>query len=85
MSGGLACRDKKHQWVVTARECNYSAFNGYHWTPSAYSEVWCLDCRRHWRTRARYVIGLEDMSIVAAHDEREARMAGTGKQPLRAQ
>jgi hypothetical protein len=45
---------------VTARYCNYSAFNGYHWTPSDYSEVRCSECRTSWRTKARYVEHLKD-------------------------
>lgn len=70
-----ACRDKSHRWVVTARECNYSAFNGYRRTPSAYSEVWCLDCSHGgiWRTKAKFVRGLRDMSVEDAHKERERK------------
>jgi hypothetical protein len=48
------------KWVVTARRCNYSAFNGGRYTPSAYSEVRCLTCGRRWRTKARYVSTLAD-------------------------
>jgi hypothetical protein len=46
--------------VVVHRQCNYSAFNGYHWTPSAYSQVRCLKCGTFWRTKANYVRGLRD-------------------------
>lgn len=38
--------------AVMQRLCNHSAFNGYRWTPSKYSEVHCLDCGRMWRTKA---------------------------------
>ena len=46
---------------VSHRMHNHSAFNGYHRTPSAYSEVHCLCCRYSWRTKADYVPGLPDM------------------------
>ncbi len=67
MSAGGGCKVKAHRahWVVTVYRANYSAFNGYHRTRSAYSEVEC----RHpehthqagpmggtvWRTKAAYV------------------------------
>jgi hypothetical protein len=59
----LDCR-RAHRdfWVVLAREGNRSAFNGYHWTPSAYSAIRCTHCGRVWRTRARYVRYLPDAS-----------------------
>lgn len=55
-----ACRIKEHKesWFVAARKCNYSAFNGYHHTPSRYSEVWCPACPEVWRTDAAYVDAL---------------------------
>ncbi len=62
MSAGQACRDPEHrdEWVVTMRRANRSAFNGYHLTPSAYSEVTCPIDRKRWRTRAGYVDTLPD-------------------------
>ena len=67
MSGGDACKceerkkpAKKRKWVVLNRHCNYSAFNGYHWTPSAYSAVHCPVCYTTWRTKAAYVDELKD-------------------------
>lgn len=46
-------------WKVTVRNANYSAFNGYHRTPSAYSEVVCTSPEHNgsprWRTKAKYV------------------------------
>lgn len=67
MSGGNTCQcpeAKKpladRRWYVTARHCNYSAFNGYHYTPSDYSEVRCSCCRCSWRTKAQYVNRLRD-------------------------
>lgn len=47
---------------VSQRMCNHSAFNGYHYTPSDYSEIMCLNCGWRWRTKADYVPGLSDMS-----------------------
>lgn len=58
MSTGLpACRvrDGSHRHVVTDRNCNYSAFNGYRKTWSAYSLVKCVDTDTLWRTAAKYV------------------------------
>jgi hypothetical protein len=59
MSGSKACPGKprnvagsEHRHVVSNRYGNYSAFNGYRWTPSAYSEVACLDTGDRWRTKA---------------------------------
>lgn len=42
-------------WAVAIRKANYSAFNGYRRTPSAYSLVCCPACGRAWRTKAAYV------------------------------
>jgi hypothetical protein len=68
MSGGVpcVCEGNKHpafrwlKWRVTQRECNHSAFNGWHYTPSDYSTVICKDCRGVWRTKAAYVRKLRD-------------------------
>jgi hypothetical protein len=62
---GFACTnpaEHRPAWVVVARRCNYSAFNGYRWTPSDYSEVRCTrpDCLGRWRTKAKYVDALPD-------------------------
>jgi hypothetical protein len=42
---------------VVMRRCNYSAFNGYRYTPSAYSLVECFAPGCNWmtRTKAAYV------------------------------
>jgi hypothetical protein len=59
-----ACsRDHREFWVVLQRECNYSAFNGYRYTPSDYSTVACHapGCGRAWRTKAAYVGALPDV------------------------
>lgn len=72
MSQGVACKDKTHHagglWVVTARNQNHSAFNGYRATPSAYSQVRCVECGTFWRTRAAFVRFLRD----ATDEERVA-------------
>lgn len=58
------CRNTTHrddgQWIVIHRRCNYSAFNGYKRTPSAYSLVGCKECSKLWRTKAKYVWRLSD-------------------------
>lgn len=56
----LCMREHRASWVVVQRNCNYSAFSGYHRTPSDYSGVQCLACGRYWRTKAGYVKGLPD-------------------------
>ena len=63
MSGGAACKQRaqhESQWVVVQRLCNHSAFNGWHRTRSAWSEVYCRACQTTWRTKARYVSALPD-------------------------
>lgn len=57
------CTDSKaHRisWVVTMRQYNASAFNGYRPTRSDYSEVRCPICPGRWRTKAAYVDRLPD-------------------------
>lgn len=59
----MACKFPGHKdkhWFVDGRECNYSAFNGYRQTPSAYSQVWCGECYTTWRSKAAYVANLPD-------------------------
>ena len=57
MSGGVVCKCPKAErdWQVIQLRQNCSAFNGYHSTVSAYSEVRCFECFSRWRTTARYV------------------------------
>lgn len=76
MSGGLVCRCPERQkpiteraWEVTVYKGNYSAFNGYRFTFSEYSEVVCNICLRRWRTKARYVYDLS----VRQQEESHAR------------
>ena len=51
---------EERNWVVFVRKANYSAFNGYHYTPSDYSEVYCCSCGALGRTKAKYVDKLRD-------------------------
>lgn len=56
---GCQCPGKRSErmksWVVRVLHGNYSAFNGYRFTPSDYSEVVCRRCGCRWRTKAAYV------------------------------
>lgn len=52
------CDAPPAEWRVTDYKCNYSAFNGYHYTPSNYSQVRCLRCGWFWRSNGKYVDGL---------------------------
>jgi hypothetical protein len=63
--GWLACQNPTHRpgWVVRVRRGNYSAFNGYRFTPSAYSLVRCPACPATWRTKAAYVTHLPDEEV----------------------
>lgn len=66
MSAGVSCSCVKRLepdfrekfWRVTCYHGNFSAFNGYRFTPSDYSEVSCLQCGGRWRTKAQYVEAL---------------------------
>lgn len=57
--------DTRDHWRVVDRECNYSTFSGGRWTPSDYSLVVCGHylggCGGTWRTKAKYVDGLQDV------------------------
>lgn len=63
-------RCRSYDVRVVDRYCNYSAFNGYHRTPSDYSRVECQDCGTHWRTRAAWVAWTPDRDEAA----RQARL-----------
>lgn len=62
MAQGVACqhRPRPEHVVVVTREANYSAFNGYRYTPSDYSGVLCLTCGARWRTKAGWVDACRD-------------------------
>ena len=67
MAAGVPCscpdartKAKRKRWIVLMRNHHRSAFAGYHWTPSDWSSVGCLDCGGIWRTKAKYVDTLPD-------------------------
>lgn len=62
MSGGTACRCDNPRWKVLQRRHNNSAFNGYHYTPSQYSSIFCMSCNAHWRSKGDYIDRLPDAS-----------------------
>lgn len=62
LRGYNKCASGKDRWRVVERQHNYSAFSGYHYTPSDYSRVCCLDCGASWRTKAGYVATLPDVT-----------------------
>lgn len=62
MSGGQSCKCAKKHLRVFQRYCNHSAFSGYQRTPSAYSSIRCLRCGAIWRTNAKYVPDLADIT-----------------------
>lgn len=69
MSASFSChcpeRKKPVQdrnWVVMARQCNYSHFEAPkgQWHSSDWSTVVCLSCRACGQTKAKYVSQLRD-------------------------
>ena len=66
MSQGHACTDRthRHSWRVIHYRCNFSAFNGYHRTPSEYSLIRCTVDGKFWRTKATYVETLPQFSAM---------------------
>lgn len=60
MSQGIACKCPRTNLEVVTRRGNYSAFSGYRFTPSKYSDVRCTKCGARWRTDAAYVSSLPD-------------------------
>lgn len=60
MSGMPACQDTTHRHVVTVRKANYSAFSGYHYTPSDWSEIRCVATGQRWRSKSAHVDRLPD-------------------------
>lgn len=47
-------------WEVVRRNHTRSAFNGYRWAHSDYSDLKCRTCRSYWRTKAKYVSQIKD-------------------------
>lgn len=52
---GRVCDAPIEEWRVTTHKGNYSAFSGYRFTPSDYSQLTCKRCGTFWRTKADYV------------------------------
>lgn len=69
----LCWRDHREDWRVVDRHCNYSAFNGYHRTPSDYSKLLCLFCWRVWRTKGQYADVLPELSEAEYDEWRSSR------------
>ena len=71
-------------WEIIDYKCNYTSFNGGHYTPSAYSCVHCLECRACGRTKAAYVDELADAGkfniTCKEHPEHEQYMARIRKE-----
>lgn len=69
-----ACTDKSHRpdWRVTMRNGNRSAFNGYKFTPSQYSELQCQRCGAVWRSNAAYVASVPSSEPLAPGSVRRA-------------
>lgn len=70
MSAHIACscgrkKNDHADLVVVVRNGNNSAFNGYHWTHSDYSQIRCERkfCMGSWRTKAAYTAILPDSSL----------------------
>lgn len=63
-------REHRASWWVAVREGNSSAFNGYHFTRSAWSECRCGACHRRWRTKAGYVRDLPDSPPQSGQEQR---------------
>jgi len=53
----------ERNWGVSQRNQNASAFNGYRAQWSEYSAVRCLSCKSTWRTRAKMVDQLPNISM----------------------
>ena len=64
MSAGVPCscsgtrKEKMKNWVVWQYRCNHSAFSGYYYTQSNYSQIRCMKCSGTWRTKANYVLNI---------------------------
>jgi hypothetical protein len=74
VSFGCKCGERKNRakqraWIVIARKCNYSAFNGYRYASSEYSDVLCLSCGACGRTKAGYVRRLQDGKVDTTLDQ----------------
>jgi hypothetical protein len=60
-SAAYCAREHRLWWRVAARNVARNS-NGTRNVRSEYSTVVCLECPRHWRTKAAYVPRLRDLS-----------------------
>ncbi len=67
---GCICLTRTY-WRIVQFQCNHSKFNGGRYAASDYSEIVCLECRRHWRTKAKYV---DTLSMIS--DAERAKLLG---------
>ena len=65
LSSAAKCAAGPDKWVVVHRNCNYSTFNGRHYTPSAYSALKCQACGHRWRSKGKFVGKVRD----ATHEQ----------------
>jgi hypothetical protein len=63
--GERAKAPEDRNWGVINRECNFSAFNGYRYSPSDYSKLVCLTCGAVGHTKAKHVSKIRDVKLVA--------------------
>jgi hypothetical protein len=87
VSFGCHCAERRkppeqRQWVVLTRRGNNSAFNGYRFESSAYSEVYCQNCGAMGRTKGAFVDQLrdaeKDAQLAAPLDEAAAAARRAG-------
>lgn len=86
MSNCCGCEERQkplqgREWWVYRRNCNYSAFSGYRYTPSSYSAVGCARCGKVWRTKAAYVRQLRDGDPWKRREELAAMATAQQVQP----
>lgn len=76
-------------WRVINYKCNYSAFNGYHYTSSDYSSCTCLRCGAVWRTKSDYAGSIKsydretELHIGPGYQGYETKMATFGRAPYK--
>lgn len=65
VSKGIVCRCPQselpidaREWIIEQYQSSQSAFNGYRYCASDYSEISCSECNASWRTKANYVAHL---------------------------
>lgn len=61
MSKGTVCKCNNPKWIIVHYKHNHSYFEYPKGKEHAsdYSEIMCENCGKYWRTKAKYVEGLE--------------------------